>query len=216
MKGLRHIPSLSDLAKAYKDLLHEKPSASKIALYSQWSRIDPRLAEILATFIAKNWKRLDGLEIRTHVLQQPWPSALAVLLEFSKKTALDPRLFQHWCRTITQDLAKASGEQFFIGLRKFAGDLMFEDAVFTSEEYRRWGYLGREQLVRNAEPPKLSIVTRQVILKSLSKESARITTSKYWDAIGRCISKRQAERELRASKLVVAHGNTRARVFSFR
>lgn len=96
---------------------------------------------------------------------------------------------------------------------------MFEDACFSLEEYRRWGYLGREILV-NKQSIRVSGLkdgfhaayasdVRRRILDELVRKNERITVEMYWDAVGRSISRRQAERDLARSSLLRTMGRTK-------
>jgi hypothetical protein len=224
--GLLNIPGRLELEKAYSMLLHRVPATpneTDLALFAQWSRFDPRLAEIWVSFLVREWERFHPLELRGALLSQPWPAAAAVLLEFTAKRVRNRTLFPFWHRMVTESFPKGNWEQFFIGLRKIAGKAMQDDARFAFSEYRKWGYLGREILLNKsgqgsiAEEGKrthtLLPETRREILKEMLTSSARITTDVYWEAIGRCISRRQAERDLESSSIVRACGNTRARYF---
>lgn len=228
--GLPNIPERLELERAYSILLHRYPASAKeteLALFSQWSRFDPRLAEIWVSFLVQEWERLNPIELRKAVLQQPWPAAAAVLLEFAGKKVPHnmSSLFHSWSRIVTENIPKGNCEQFFIGLRRLGGQAMQDDARFAFSEYRKWGYLGREILINKGgrvpaagttrAPPTHTILaeTRREILKDMLTTSSRVTTDLYWEAIGRCLSRRQAERDLRNSSLLKKCGNTRARYF---
>lgn len=216
MKGLVSIPTVSELERAYEKLLHENPappSAEEIILYAHWSRFDPRLAEIWVAFMAIHWQQFDPLKIRTEILKGAWPACTNVLLEFVRRKLSHPQLFTLWKKLVTTEIPKAPGEQFFIGLRILGGKSMLDDAVYSSEEYRKWGYLSRENLIPKSSGNQLSAATRQEILRELIKSSPQVTTEAYWNAIGRCISRRQAERDLKQNRWLRPKGNTKARFF---
>lgn len=220
--GLARIPGLGDLEKAYASLLHAHPSAptsDDLALYSQWSRFDPRLAEILVEYIAKNWKRIPPVSLRESLLIQPWPSVAAVLFEFvgaKLKGSHTSKLYAYWAKLITLDFKKAGGEQYFIGLRQLGGKAMLEDAAFPLQAYCRWGYLARENLVSKSTSASLSPQTRTEILKTLFAGERRVRTEQYWQAIGKCVSRRQAERDLRDHPNLRACGRTKGTYFVWR
>lgn len=232
--GLSQLPQLADLEKAYHDfLLIQRPGSplmesDQFALYSQWSRFDSRLGEICVSYLILNWKRLHPLDLRTAFLKQPWPAILGVFLEFSQKWVQgkeDFQLFKKWMDTATTEIPKANWEQFFIGKRRIAGNAMLEDARFSTEEYRKWGYLSREILINKggALNSKASVsglsyspATRVQILKELSRSQSRITVEMYRIAVGLSVSKRQAERDLLQSSILVPVGNTKGRYFAVR
>ena len=56
----------------------------------------------------------------------------------------DLELFKLWKKTATLGFKMANWEQYFVGKRRMGGKAMMEDAQFSLEEYRRWGFLSRE------------------------------------------------------------------------
>lgn len=221
----RLFPSHADLEKSYELLLHQiprSPSVSELSLYSQWCRIDPRLAEIWVQFIGREWKTIHPLVLRDALLGCYWPSAAGVLLEFVAQTvpSSDANLFSKWKGLVTEGFQKGKNEQFFIGLWQLGGVLMFEDARFTRVEYRKWGYLGRENLNRartisrqRRKKSSLDSSTRIEILKYLLDTCEKVNTALYWEAIGKCVSRRQAERDLIDCGLVKGYGRTRNKFY---
>ncbi len=235
--GLLNIPQLTDLKEAYDSLLHlepKDPGIDQIALFSQWARFDARLAEIWIHYLEPHWGLLNPLDLNTTLLKQPWPAAAGLLLEFvqtlieakSKENRInksvnsqDLEKFRLWKRLVTYQISPAEWEFFFIGLHKIGGKIMFEDACFSLKEYRDWGFLGRDILVQKTSSSHFKVqahIEKEVrlqILQQLLRASPRITVKKYWEAIGQCISLRQAERDLSNSPILEAVGQTQARYY---
>ena len=223
MKGLEKLPGVQDLEGGYNQILLAQRSANgevdlnSFVLFCQWSRFDSRMGEICVAFLARYWKKINPVELHDGFAQQPWPAVLGVLLEFcSDKSSL----FQLWKKTATCDFAKANWEQFFIGRRRVGGQLMFDDSRFSLEEYRKWGYLGREILMNKQgrvegqeNRVSYSYETRVQILKDFLDTHRRVTTQQYWEAIHKCVSRRQAERDLQSSGLLRSLGRTKGRYF---
>lgn len=212
------IPGESELELAYSRLLYERPAPpdeEAIALYSQWSRFDPRLGEILVGHLTKHWERYHPLKLRSHLLKHPWPEALGLILEFVKETFKD-KLFDGWRRLTLQGIPKARGELFFFGLRALGGDLMEEDAAFPLKPYQKWGYLARENLADAKKAGHHSPETRRQILSALISKRSRIRTRDYINALGGCISARQAERDLKGDRRLRATGRSKGVVFVVR
>ncbi|MBI3535142.1 MAG: hypothetical protein HY072_06620, partial [Deltaproteobacteria bacterium] len=159
MKGLESIPTPNDLLKAYNTLQFKQKMLlpSKLAFWSQWSRFDPRLAEIIVFYISKNWKDISALTLNREIKKQPWPGVLGVLLEqvilFAGFSLNEKVLFRNWARFVMTGVSKASFELFFIGLRSLGGRLSLQDAVLSHKTYKKWGYFGRELLI-NKVPEK--------------------------------------------------------------
>lgn len=226
--GLVTLPGLADLGPAYDLLQHCRPSvptAEQLALFSQWTRFDPRLGELWTKHVVERWEALDPMSLRAALQRQPWPAAAAVLLEFAERAISRSRaltkLFRLWKGVVTEGFAKANWEQYFIGQRRLAGKAMVDDARFALSEYKRWGYLGREIPFNKASAARARVCTidsgtRLELLKALLESSPRITTRDYWNAIGRAVSRRQAERDLRNSPLLRPIGRTRGRCFARR
>jgi len=215
--GLKKCPGIRDLEEGYNQILSAERTANgkidlnSFATFCQWSRFDSRMGEICIQFLSRYWKEINPVELHDAFAQQPWPSILGVLLEFFKDKST---LFQMWKKTATCDFQKANWEQFFIGKRKIGGQMMFDDARFSLEEYRRWGYLARELLInKNDKEVSYSYETRLQILKEMLITHPRITTQQYWELIGKSVSKRQAERDLKDSNLLRSRGNTKGRYF---
>ncbi len=221
LDGLKQLPNLENLETAYLSLIHEQPDRPKVSdlvKFSQWSRLDPRLAEIWVQYIGRHWSSLNPLELRTAVASQPWPAAVGLLLDFSQEIveaeAKQVKVFKIWKRLIVDGIVRANDEQFFLGLRHLGGAEMLDDARLSVERYRRWGFLGRENLIpKKSSEGFVGREQRKEILSDLLAQSRRITTHQYWQELGRCISKRQAERDLRENSALRGRGRTKARYY---
>lgn len=223
MRGLEKIPTTEDLQEAYEALITEKTAIlpEKIALWTQWCRFDPRLAEILVEFLIQHWEQLPLIVLRKHLLAQPWPQAFGVLAENAIASGSIPseyrRTFRKWTATILTDVPPAPFEQFFIGLRKIAGREMMKDVFETSQTYLKWGYFGRDLLVNKASRAKphtlVSSENRRRLLHELMQGRSRITVKDYQTALEHRVSKRQAELDLSREKRLRPFGNTRGRFY---
>lgn len=210
------LPSQKNLESVYQKLLHLKPNAptvTELARYSQWARMDPRLGEIWVGYVRKHWKTINPSDLRMALCKEDWPSAAAVLLEFVGKQT-DSKALPYWCKIVTEGFRPAGASQFFVGLRRLGGEAMLEDALHSTNEYRKWGYLARENLLRTPANSQAAKSQRDAILLALLAKHSRIKTSQYWEAIGKCVSKRQAERDLKAHPQLRAHGKTKGKLFS--
>ena len=215
------VPTLYDLQKAYAVLLHRKPACAgikDIVRFSQWSRFDPRLAEICVFYFSREWKRINPMELRTAALNGGAAAVIAVFFEFTRKIIKkeDPSsflLFECWRKLVTINMQKAQGELFFIGLRQLGGKAMEEDAIYASDEFRKWGFLSQENLIPKSVGGILSPSTRNELLKAFLLKSNRIRINDYWHLIGKCISRRQAERDLQKSTLLQSKGKTKGKYY---
>jgi hypothetical protein len=227
-KGLLKIPSTEDLMIAYDALVFARTSKralspEHLSAYSQWSRFDPRLAEILIEHFKLFWKQVSPLALQERLRLEPWPAALGVLLEFVSIHPDDSAVFDAWMQFVMTNCERGQQELFFIGLRALGGDLAFEDAVLSAWAYRRWGYLGREVLINKAgashmatSSSRISPKARRHVIHQILEQSPRITVNDYMQKLDGRIERRQAERDLKAHPQLRAIGNTRGRYYVFK
>lgn len=222
MKGLIIIPIQSDLLEAYNELLaNQAITNKKLALYSQWTRFDPRLAEIMTSYLSQNWLRFSAVELHKQILKQPWPQALSVLLDFAESKLRNTRsrkdfsFFSLWKKTVTYRIPPAHGEQYYIGVESFAGKRMQKMAGESLPEFTRRGYLAKDAPInKNIEYPKIprGPKERQKWIKETLKKQNKISVTQYLSSLNFTISRRQAERDLADSGLQ-PKGFTRSRFY---
>jgi hypothetical protein len=224
LKGLVYLPNSKDRAQAIHELqTNQNISIRKLVLYSQWSRLEPRIAESLVYYISQHWEDDSPLLLNKEILLSSWPQAMGVLLEFSE-IYLIPKSkhtsYQHWSALVMNNISADYAGQFFYGLRKFAGKLMFEDARHSLKAYTKWGYLGREKLVKSDSKLQVkdcrkswSKEVRLSMLKDLAKTKRKFQISDYLNLLDHQISRRQAERDIASVKKIKASGVTRAREY---
>jgi hypothetical protein len=231
MRGLAKLPTESELAQAYQELLGLRalseagasdrvPEEAQWALWSQWARLDPRFAELLTQRLAKDWAEIHPLKLNQELKRQPWPAVFGVLIEqASEFLVAKPRrsVFRSWAQCVMNEIDPAPGELFFVGLRKLAGKEMRLDATLALTLYRKWGYLGRELLVNKSARFKGTLLppeAREAALSELIKARRRFSTRDYIDHLGGLVSVRQAEMDLAARaarKELKREGRTKAR-----
>lgn len=225
MKGLNKIPDERELEGAYARLQGgEKFSVENYALYSQWARFDPRLAEQLVSAIARDWRSVSPVALNEQIKKQPWPAAFGVLIEHAvlfitqSNAAADPaerELFMRWKDCAMSGIARASDENFFIGIRAFGGRASFADAVAATKPYRSWGYFAKEPILRGI-PENSTLIPRAARLtaiEALLSDGRRFTASDYMALLDGAIHRRQAQRDLESHPHVVRAGKTRAAVY---
>jgi hypothetical protein len=222
MKGLTKIPTISDLAFAYRQLQTASPwiNLSELALYSQWARFDPRLAEQLVHHFAIHWKKMAAGLLNLEVGRQPWPASLAVLLEHTKTLVGKERVpFAHWVDIVTHGIIPADHELFFIGLYTFAGKQLQQECSHTIKPYSRWGYMGSELLTHLPKKNHHTLMKRKQrlqLLNGLLEKRGTIKVDDYLQLIGPYLSRRQAQRDLADCNTVQKKGATRGRVYQFK
>jgi len=221
MHGLEALPQIADLKNAYEKLqfhIPTPPTEKELALYSQWARFDARLGEIWIDHLANDWKKLNPISLNEELLRLPWPAAAGVLLEFVSNKIRDRSVRDHlltWMHSVLYGIKPAPFQMFYISGRKPGSPSMLEDSELPLQEYRRWGFLARDSLVgkQSFDRGELSPDIRKKYLKKLCSSRMRIDLDTYWNEIGKVISRRQAERDLRECAWLKPVGNTRARQY---
>lgn len=226
MKGLATIPSKDELVAAY-DVLGghvERPVETQdLGLYSQWVRFDPRLAELLTYWVSRHWRSVNSFELNAALAAQPWPAAMAVILEQVRAFLVkrpEREAFTLWQKAVTHGCPKARFEMFFIGTMAPGGKLMRRAAEAPHRSFVKWGYLGADVFVNKASAGTAKTLVPQdqrlAVLDALFKKKLRITVTDYRQALNGGVSRRQAELDLKNAAGVRAHGNTRARTYTRR
>ena len=226
---LRQVPQTeSELTRLYHELArlgaraegapvpwrfgHPGPEEA-LVLTAQGARHDPRLLWILVEMLARDYDRFNPLLLRRAVARSRWPATLGVAFEFARRAARSPEL-DDVARFVMAHVAPApSGERFFLGTRTFAGDLARRDAEESLAEYRRWGYLSREEPIAKelgaAAHGTLGPRERMNVLRRLAARQGSIALQDYLHALAGRASRRQASRDLARAPFLRRSGATR-------
>ena len=228
MKGLRDIPTNNQLQTAYDHLQSPNKAVSedRLALWSQWTRFDPRLGEILVNHVAQQWKQIHPARLNLELFSQPWPAVFGVILEQcellfksreKKQNSHLNHLFSHWSRCTMTDIQPARNEQFFIGVNAFAGRQVQKLPLRSIKAYSKWGYLGDTILINKYQKDETltlpSLPVRQATMDGLMISLKKFTVNDYINALGRSINRRQAQRDLSTNEKLIAKGSTRGRYY---
>lgn len=221
MKGLKKIPNQRQLFQAYKalQLMKDSVSIKDLVFWSQWTRLDPRLGEILIGYLAMFWQRKNPLEINQQLKRQIWPAVFGVLLEqvpfyYSqnlKSRKWNKKSFFYWAKCVMIDISPAKDELFFIGLYKAGGKLVQEECFYSIKPYRKWGYFSKELLINKAKPVKRTLISlpqRKAVIDELLKSYKKITVQDYLEKMNFQIHRRQAQRDLKDHNRLQAYGRT--------
>jgi hypothetical protein len=235
MKGLNHLPTGTDLLKAYNFLqaanIHysKKLEESQLIEWCHWSRFDPRLGELLVTFLKNYWDQLNLMELRKLNLTSTWPQTLGVILYHLKlisksipEAVILPESVNHFVALITADIKMAPYQSYLIGVYKFAGKEQKNRADISSSVFSKWGFYESDLFfeknlfikLRKNKNTYINIATRKNILSQLLKQKKQITVADYIEACGHAIHPRQAERDLKSFFKLNRRGQTRNRVYS--
>ena len=225
---LQQVPSTEDeLARLYHELAAigartegrrrpwrwGKPSPEElVVLAAQAARHDPRLLWVTVELLAREYGRLNPLLLRRAALQARWPAALAVALEFARRAAGSAEL-DDYARFVTAPIGPAEGERFFLGGHAFGGALARRDAEESLAEYKRWGYLGREEPFSKELGARargtLGRTERMNLLRRLAERRGSVTSGEYAAAVRGRVTARQLSRDLRDAPFLEKEGRTR-------
>jgi hypothetical protein len=191
-----------------------KPGAEEVVvLASQAARHDPRLLWILVELLARQPDALNPLRLRAALAGSRWPAALGVVLEFARRASREPAL-RDLQRLVMRGVRPAAGEQFFVSSHGFAGPLARREAEESLAEYKRWGYLSREEPLAKELGPgahgTLARPERMNLLRRLAERLGTLSLPDYLEALGGRSSARQASRDLATAPFLVRSGATRA------
>ena len=222
MKGLKRIPSEKQIAGAYTllQMTEKNIPDGKLALYSQWTRLDPRLGEILVGYLAGFWKRHNPVSLNRFVRLQVWPSAFGVLVEqtpfyFQQKgMKWDKSFFRKWAECVMDSVRPAHGELFFVDIHTIGSKRFFEEATHATEIYRKWGYFGKDLMINKASPPQRTLISpaqRKFLLERLLKQKKELKVEDYMRELNFQIHRKQAQRDLKNHPLLSRRGNTKNR-----
>ncbi|MEK7358290.1 MAG: hypothetical protein AAB250_17720 [Bdellovibrionota bacterium] len=230
MKGAP-VPSRADLRKTYETLQFSKGprsvSVRLIVKWSEWARLDVRLAEVLAIFIGNEFKRINPFELWQANRNSALPQALALILEFSKaglRARGDRDLlieFSAWAATVVESLKRGPPQMFFVreGPLKPSRDL--SEIEFSLKVYRKWGFFGTDSVIsqkrasgRSRSVTLLEKSQRERVLSRLLSAGSKISVADYMAACGNQIHRRTAERDLAKASFARASGYTRNRRYS--
>jgi hypothetical protein len=183
-----------------------------VVLGAQAARHDPRLLWAVVELLGRSYERFDALGLRRAALRARWPGAVAVALEFARAVARSEE-FEDYARFITAPIRPAAGERFFIGARAFGGAQARRDAEESLAEYKRWGYLAREEPFAKELGPglrgTLEPAERKNLLRRMAERRGAVTLAEYVAALKGKASVRQAQRDLATAAFLSREGRTR-------
>ena len=226
MKGLKRIPSTRQLTKVYlmlQDVKKEKIPEKQLALYSQWSRLDPRLGEIIVQHLAWCWKQYHPIKLNSAIRSQVWPASLGVLLNHvpihyqqKEKSWKEFDFFKKWTDCVMDSVPLAQNELFFINLYHPNSRFLHREAFHSTRIYKQYGYLGKELLINKAKPAHKTLIPlkqRKIILNELLKTKKALTVKEYLRELSFQIHHKQAQRDLQNHPRLQSYGNTKNKIY---
>lgn len=190
-----------------------------LSLAAQASRYDPRLLWVVVELLARDHGRFNPLVLRRELVDARWPAALGVAFEFARRAAPSQEL-SDVADFVMRRIPKGRQELFFFGTRAFGGQQARRDAEESLLEYRRWGFLGREEPfskeLGGAPGGTLGTNERRNVLRRLAERQKSLTLGDYVAALKGRISYRQASRDVAAAPFLERKGTTRGARYEYR
>lgn len=214
------VPSTAALLESYNSLQgKELINEANLVKFAHWSRFDPRLGEILVSYLKDHWKKINPMELRRKNMDSKSPQSLVVVLEHVALIDIqDKELFSIFLKFLSSGLKPAPYQSYFIGLYKLAGQQMKDQAGQPHPIFSKWGFYARDPMwsknTFRLTPTQMDPMTRKRILRELLIRQRSITVNDYMTACHSAIHRRQAERDLKTFFKLKATGNTRGRRYS--
>lgn len=204
------MPSTKDLGRA-ADLLQKTGSCittKRLALYSQWARLDERFAQILVSYLKQNWRHIAHVELLAELQKQVWPRAILVPLRFVaiELKGGEKKLLQTLIAWLEKNLPPFAAQMFFIPLQRPIASILKREVELASTPYTQSGFIGSQSLLSRSRWPKgitvlQSHLRRQRLEDLLEQTPERpiISVADYMRACQGMVSVRQAQRDLKAA-----------------
>ncbi|MBN1283453.1 MAG: hypothetical protein JXA24_06760 [Proteobacteria bacterium] len=216
---LKGTPTEDHLARMYYELAkHGAASAGEekawpygemsqselFCLAADMSRYDPRLFDVLVSFLDRRWGALDPLAIRSTYAFMETPQTIAVMAEFLLGRQGHPDEKRFFFEYLQKGLAPVPLQLYYHYLYRPGGELMMRAAEAPLQEYKRWGFLAREAPVLDEAGRRTvgsrDAASRRNILVRLLEERKRIRMVDYLAALDFGISRQQALLDMRSTK----------------
>lgn len=216
------LPSINDLQMAYEHLgLASKKAVrlEELILWSHWSRLDPRLAELLVLFFEQKFQSINPFKLSKLNLISPTPQALATLLEFTQQRidlARHSKLFELWKSIVNFEVKPATPQMFFAPQGRPDAAKLTEEILHAVGCSKKYGLLTKEWIgkPKTKQQSVLKKTERDNILNELMQKKSTFTVKDYILACNHSIHPRMAERDLANCKKLRPIGRTRSRKYT--
>jgi len=213
-------PTQKDLLGAYNLIQSKRLTAKKFMEIFEWSRFDPRLAEILVLSLRDHWSDWNPFEIN-HLLQKSHSPLILKVLGAHVTLLLkgqDRKVFNSWMECCFYKVeATADWSLFYIGQFNFGSSLLKEEAFESIPLFTNWGYYGKTPMIDFSMDSKVSQKTlvpkpeRIKKLKQLLSRKKQIRVHDYMALLENKISRRMAELDIK--EFARKSGNTKSSTY---
>lgn len=175
-------------------------------LGADWSRFDPRLLEILVQFGATYSDNLNPQRLRFLMKKMETPQTVGVISSFIQTAKPEDTELNLFWNYVTENLKPVEHQFYFRDIYSPAGRLSERAVRESLQEFKKWGFLGRERLrINPADGTTIGSMdsdSRLNVLKRLFAEQKEIQISDYLKAIGHSISRQQALLDLKRTNAI--------------
>ncbi len=206
------IPNEKQLKQLYELFFSKTIKPNDVVRASQWARYDPRLGEILISYLEQSFDAFNPIELNNALLKQAWPASLAVLLEQVCVQPEKRKRFESWKNCVLYNVKPLPLQLFFIN-RPLGSKSAFEDAKQSLKPFLKWGFLSRHSLRRSNFKTYMDKAKRRMLLDAYLMKNKSISIRLYRKILNDCVSVRQAQRDLKENGLLKAKHFTRARKY---
>lgn len=202
------------------------PSDQQLVMWSHWTRLDARLAEILVQYLPAHFYRIHPLTLRQANLGKPCPQVMGLLLEFATDVArakLPSSQFQDflkWVEVICHDVNAADAQLFFLP-PGWPNPAKYDQLHGrTLRPFAKWGFIEADDLLnlkfRQTQRGRtlLTKSDRNARLLELLRHQTRIFLGDYLKACEGLVHRRTAERDLAECTEIQRDGKTRGRTYT--
>lgn len=216
-------PSQQVLLESYNLIQSKKLTIRKFMEIFEWSRFDPRLAELLVLSLKDNWSSWNPLVINKLLKLTPSSAVLKVLAAhvLLLLKGEERKVFNSWidCCFYQVD-KKKEWSVFYIGQFGFGSHLLKEEAFESIPLFTKWGYYAKTPIIDfsvDSRKTHKTLIPKSVRLKKLKylfKQKKKIRVHDYIVFLENKISRRTAELDIQS--IARKSGNTKGATYRLR
>lgn len=216
-------PSQQALLESYNLIQSKKMTVHRFMEIFEWSRFDPRLAELLVQSLKENWPNWNPLEINKLLKLSLSPAVLKVLAAhvLLLLKGQERKVFTSWIDCCFYQVEKNKDwSVFYIGQFGFGSHLLKEEVFESIPLFTKWGYYAKTPIIDftiDSRKPQKTLIPKSVRLKKLKhlfKQKKKIRVHDYIIFLENKISRRTAELDIKS--IARKSGNTKGATYRLR
>lgn len=197
-------------------LSEDRVSEKEFAEWVGWTRLDPRLCEIMIRFIAKKYICLNTFSIKNQMSEES-KAVFAVLCDVAGDLVSDDFDWKAWKKAAQSSVTTVPFQSFYVGHSVIQPSRLLLEIKKNLNYFKRWGFYCAQSPISLKYQKKnktlISSEQRKQILRDLISVKSEITVTDYIEALDQKVHIRQAERDLSESDILNKTGFTRNRIY---